>query len=83
MKKIVGSVLLLAIALTIVLPVIAFASTSAPMTAKEMSISVGGMKPVSCGDWAEGVYDICRQFDGGFFTCFGAAIFALIACVVA
>ena len=83
MKKIVGSLLLLAIVLTIVFPVIALASSSTPLTAKEMSASVGGLKPVSCGDYAEMAWDVCRQFGGGWLTCLGSEILIYIVCALA
>lgn len=80
MKKIVGSVLLLAIALTIVFPVIAFASSSAPMTAKEMSAAIGGQKIGLCEFIGEGVESICRGVGGGWLTCVFVSVGAYLGC---
>ena len=80
MKKIVGSVLLLAIVLTIVFPVIAFASSSAPMTAKEMSATIGGLKSGLCDLVGEGVESICRGFGGGWFFCVAVSLVAYFGC---
>ena len=82
MKKIVGSVLLLAIALTIVFPVIAFASSSAPMTAKEMSIKVGGQPSGICEMVGEGVESVCRGVGGGWLFCVGVSIVAYFGCSI-
>jgi hypothetical protein len=79
MKKIVGSVLLLAIALTIVFPVIAFASSSAPMTAAEMKSVVGGQAPGICALIGEGLQRGCEVFGGDWATCaVGSVIFYLV-----
>jgi hypothetical protein len=82
MKKVMSSILLLAVALTIVFPVIAFASSSAPMTVAEMKAAVGGKDLAACAVGAELARAICREAGGGYFTCLGVEIVALVGCIL-
>ena len=80
MKKIVGSVLLLAIALTIVFPVIAFASSSAPMTVKEMSALSGGMLGGVCQAVGKLVQQGCEYVGIEWLTCTFGGLGAYFLC---
>ncbi|MCX6138187.1 MAG: hypothetical protein NTV54_11905 [Ignavibacteriales bacterium] len=81
MKKIVGSLLLLAVVITIVFPVVAFASSSAPMTANEMKAVVGGKDLAACGTVAAVAREFCREVGGGYFTCLATELFFLFGCI--
>ena len=80
MKKIVGSVLLLAIVVTVVFPVIAFASSSAPMTANEMNVAIGGQQLGLCESAGGAARALCSEFGGGWFTCWAIEMIVFIAC---
>jgi hypothetical protein len=80
MKKIVGSLLLLAIVLTIVFPVIALASSSTPMTAKEMSSLTGGMLPGVCQTVGKTTQQVCEFIGVEWLTCTLGGLAAYFVC---